>query len=311
MRIIILLLSLFFGFLAIQLAAKNSLSTRQRGNPTSSIRNENRKTVNPVGPTRTAVKNTSKTPSIRRPAQPIRSKKKISDKGKKPQRNSKKPKKPKKTKRTKKTKKPKKIRKKKKVSRKRSQKKPIKKNETLQNENQSSSATTTRTATTTRMTTTPRTRHIRDPAKDLQTFGNSHSIKDSDFNNYISQNLNKNTEEILKLRNSNTITKNNLLKESDVTEIWQQDENGNFKNLDFKGYGWGRDGKKLSIYSTKNEYPYLFANYDTNRVTKPPNDKFMVSITSDDGANHHMIGNERNTDEVVRRLINGDYVNRN
>ena len=39
----------------------------------------------------------------------------------------------------------------------------------------------------------------------------------------------------MKLRNSNTITKNNLLKESDVTEIWQQDENGNFKNLDFKG----------------------------------------------------------------------------
>ena len=53
-----------------------------KGNPSSSIRNENRKTVNPVGPTRTAVKNTSKTPSIRRPAQPIRSKKKISDKGK-------------------------------------------------------------------------------------------------------------------------------------------------------------------------------------------------------------------------------------
>ena len=53
-----------------------------KGNPTSSIRNENRNRVNPVGVTRTALKNSPKPPNIRRPAQPIRSKKKISDKGK-------------------------------------------------------------------------------------------------------------------------------------------------------------------------------------------------------------------------------------
>lgn len=140
----------------------------------------------------------------------------------------------------------------------------------------------------------------------LNLFRQKHGIADDTFNRISQEGLHKsgNAQELLDFRPGVT---NHILKATDADTIFQM-SNGQFPNLKYLGQGLDKNGEILHIYKTKKNYSFFFARSDGIVHAGHP-DKIVVSVTDDFGiGNHHMIGNLKNSKQVIDNLKNGNYV---
>lgn len=143
----------------------------------------------------------------------------------------------------------------------------------------------------------------------LNLFRQKHGIADDTFNRISQQGLGQNTGNAQELLDFRPGTTNHILKATDAEKIFQMDDNGYFKNLIHIGDGLSDRGQDLMIFETKQPYDFFLAH--RNGIVFAKNgrnaDTLVVSVTADDLANHHMIGNYKNTKDIVRKLKNGEY----